>query len=58
MRFGIGHCAADAIAYPEGDDCGNASPGWGANIAQAIRVLEIYRDEGVVDWRRAMAEAA
>lgn len=54
MKFGVGSIIdADEICYPP--------PGyraWDAKPRHAIRLLERYRDTGVVDWCFAMSEAS
>lgn len=34
------------------------SDGWAATIPEAIRALELVRDEGIVNWDRAIREVA
>lgn len=52
LRFSLGlkHSETMRITYPDSP----ADPAWRATIPQAIRLLEILRDEGVVDWGRAL----
>lgn len=48
---------ASALCYadtPDGSDI--YYPAWGATPKQAARAVEILRDEGIVDWPRAMEE--
>ncbi len=53
MSFGVGSSIdADMICYPD-----PKHPGWRAKPRHAIRLLEHYRDTGVVDWDFAMSEA-
>lgn len=50
LLCGVSSKVADAVCFPPTlSDARNATP------AQAVRLLEILRDEGVVDWTRAMA---
>lgn len=41
---------ANDATFPIGEE----NPAWKATPTQAIKMLEILRDEGVVDWDRAM----
>ena len=41
---------AHAATFPRGEE----NPAWKATPTQAIKMLEILRDEGVVDWETAM----
>lgn len=47
--------ASDSMAYPS--EWGLSAVGWRATPAQAVRMLEIFRDTGKVDWAIACGGA-
>lgn len=51
--FGVPPDLSHDLCYPSGN---GLSAGYSASPAQAIRCLQIVRDEGVVDWKRACVE--
>lgn len=50
---GIDHRTAVEVVYPDSDE--STMIGCEATLPQAIKMLEILRDTGAVDWHQAMA---